>query len=102
MKWKKHANLVLAVVFTFAYVIMTLFLLLGTSHPPSIANPLGVSTILTPYPLFGLLYLILALIISWGIYYFLQDKEGALPFFISLFISMAIFIVGIFVWMAWM
>lgn len=98
MRWKKVTNFVLAIFFTVAYIIVTLFTIIGTSHPPTVMNPEAPSRALPHHPLLSFVYLALALIISWGVYYYFREKSGFASFIVTILIGIGLISAGIVFW----
>jgi hypothetical protein len=99
-QWKKNSDFALAVCFSFVYFIVALFTLLGTAHPPSELYPTSQATALTSHPFYSFFYLLIALLISWGLYFYFHDKPGKVPFFISLLVGLGLIISGVMVWVS--
>ena len=98
MRWKKITNFVLAVCFSILYFIFALFTLIGTTHPPAIDNPFYSPSAFSKEPSVSVLYLIFALFVSWGIYFYFRKQAGFKYFLISMIVGIVLIFVGIILW----
>lgn len=98
MRWKKITNFVLAIFFSVAYFIVALFTLVGTTHPPAVTDPNAPPQALPHHPWLSLVYLVLALLISWGVYYYFREKSGFASFLVTILVGIGVICAGIVFW----
>jgi hypothetical protein len=93
MRWKRKSNIIIAYILTIIYTIVTLLNLIGPLHMN------GVGTINKEGALaeYSILYWVVSLLITWGIYFSLRKKPEAL-FFILIVLGIALIIAENFLW----
>jgi len=94
MKWKKKAsNFIVVVILSLAYTIVTLLNIIGPLH----ANLSGGINHLGWLAVYSVIYLVAALVVSWGLYFNLKNKPEFL-FFTLIILGIVIIIVEVFIW----
>lgn len=96
MRWKRISNLILVVILSIAYTIVTLLNIIGPLH----MNETGQMNELGMLAFLSILYWIFSLIITWGVYFYLKKKAEIL-FFTLIILGIGIIIIENFLW-AWM
>lgn len=93
MRWNKMLTLIITVILSLAYAIVSLLNLIGPLHPriASIKGPLI-------HPLLCLAYLVICLIISWSIYFYYRKKPSRFSFFLTVLVGIAFIFSGVFLW----
>ena len=94
-KWKAKPNLAVTLILTLVFVIATLLNILGPLH----TDASGQISPPTDLSIYSLLYLIVSLLIIWGLYFSLYKKPKLL-FYILITVGMLIIILENFLW-AW-
>lgn len=94
MIWKKKlSNVIVAILLSIAYTIVTLMNIIGPLH----ANMSGNMNQLGPLALYSLIYWFVALVLTWGLYFNLKNRPELLYFILVVF-GMLIIVVEVFVW----
>ena len=93
MKWKINSNLIVILVFSIAYTVVTLLNIIGPLHMNSVGNINKLSAI----TVYSIIYWILALLISWVVYFRLRKKPEIL-FFTLLILGMSFIMLEVFLW----
>jgi len=96
MKWKKNSNLIIILILSVVYTIVTLLDILGPLHANITGNINQVSAI----TYYSILYWAFAIIITWIVYFSLK-KYPEILFFTLLILGMFLVIIEIFLW-GWM
>ena len=96
MRWKKVSDLIVAIILSIAYTIATLLNVIGPLH----MNDTGGMNALGALAVYSIIYWLIALIITWGLYFYLKKKTEAL-FFILIIVGIALIILENFLW-GWM
>ena len=96
MKWKiKESNFIVACLFSFAYTIVTLLVIIGPLH----MNSTGNINSLDYLSLNIVFYWLGALVLNWSLYLWLRKKPEIL-FFTLILLGMAVIVLEVFIW-AW-
>jgi len=93
MKWKKKSNIIIVIILTIIYTIVTLLNIIGPLH----INTVGSFNTLGNLAVYSIIYWIASLIITWGIYFTLRKKPEIL-FFTLIIIGIALIIIENFLW----
>jgi len=93
MKWKSLTNLITATILSIAYTIVTLMNIIGPLH----ANDEGKINPLSAITVYSILYWIVALVITWSVYYSLRKKPETL-FFTLVIMGITLIIAEVFMW----
>lgn len=94
MRWKKASDTIVAVILSIAYTIVTLMNIIGPLHitdTGGVMNPLGSVAV------YSIIFWVFALIITWGVYFYLRKKPG-LIYFILIAIGIVLIILEVFLW----
>lgn len=93
MRWKKNSNFIIVVILSIAYTYVAFLNIMGPLHPPiiSIKGP-------EDHPGFALIYWIIALAVTWSIYYFLRKRPGLFATLVLIIVGIAFIFAGIFLW----
>lgn len=93
MRWRKISSFVVALFSTIAYAILTFFFLLGTTPTP-VAVPKQYSHNL----IFSFVFLVIALIVTWWLYFQYRNKASARSFYLSIILPIIFILIGLFLW----
>lgn len=93
MKWKSITNLITATILSIAYTIVTLMNIIGPLH----TNDEGQINPLSAITLYSILFWIVALIITWSVYYSLRKKPET-SFFTLVIMGITLIIAEVFMW----
>ena len=96
MKWKGTSNLIIAIILTLAYCMVTFLNIIGPLH----TNDMGTINKLGPLAVYSIIYFIIALMVTWGIYFLLRKKHEIL-FFVLIIVGIIFIIAENFLW-GWM
>lgn len=93
MKWKSIGNLITIIILSIAYTIVTLLNVIGPLHTNETGNinPLSAITV------YSIIYWIVALIVTWSVYFYMRNKPEIL-FFTLVILGIAIIITEVFLW----
>lgn len=95
MRWKRISNIIVASILTIVYFVVTALNVIGPLH----INNAGTINKIGPLAEYSVLYLFAALIITWGVYFYLKTKPEIL-FFTLIILGIVIIIAENFLW-AW-
>jgi len=93
MKWKSKPNLLIALIFSFAYIIVTVLDVIGPLH----INAQGDINRIGELSLFSFIYLLVAWVITWLLYFILHKKHEVL-FFTLMIVGILLIILEPFLW----
>lgn len=93
MRWRKVSSFVIAVFSSIAYAIVTFFFLLGTTP-----TPINVPKQYSHNLLFSFIYLLVALMITWWLYFQHRNKATAFSFYLSIILPIVLILIGLFLW----
>ena len=93
MRWKKISNIITAYILSIAYTIVTLLNIIGPMH----MNDQGTINYAGHLTFYSIIYWIISLAITWGIYFLLRKKPEIL-FFTLIILGMLIIIAENFLW----
>lgn len=94
MIWKrKGSNLIVAIILSIAYVIVTFLNVIGPFH----INAVGNINIPGMLPFYSIIYLLISLLITWSLYFYLKEKPEIL-FFLLMILGILIIFIEIFIW----
>lgn len=96
MRWKSKPNFLIALILSLAYCIVTLLNVIGPLH----INAQGNINKMGALSVFSLIYLLVALLITWGSYVLLHKKHEAL-FFTLIIVGVFLILFELFLW-GWM
>lgn len=93
MKWHKKPNVIVALIVSLAYTIVTLMNVIGPLH----MNGSGGNYQLSQETTYSLVYWVIALIVTWGLFFILRNKPK-LQFFTLIVLGIVIIIAEVFLW----
>jgi hypothetical protein len=93
MRWKSKPNFAIALILSFIYAIVTLLNIIGPMHMNAQGGMNSPGIVLYQ----SIVYLVMALVITWETYIILRDKPKAL-FFTLIILGIAFILTNIFLW----
>ena len=94
MRWKKKANFILAVIFSFIYSGVTFLSMIGPLHINSIG---GMNQINQHSVVYNIMYWMIALVLTWHLYFTFKNRPRLL-FFTLIIVGISLIIGEDFVW----
>ena len=93
MRWKSKPNFAIALILSFIFIVMTLLDIIGPMHMNAQGgiNPAGA------FAVQSIIFLVMALVITWETYIILRDKPKA-SFFTLIIFGIAFILADIFLW----
>ncbi|RDI44536.1 hypothetical protein [Aquicella lusitana] len=96
MRWRKTSNLIIAIILSIAYTIVSFLNIIGPLH----MDATGTMNEPGPLSVYTIIYWLVSLAVTWGIYFYWRKKPELL-FFTLLILGIVIIVAEIFLW-GWM